>query len=246
MPEPPAVRDNAALLDRLVAVGDLAQLSAAERNNYYKAVCESLGLNALTRPFEYITMKGKLVLYARKDCTDQLRRLHNVSITRLERSVENGVYTVVAHAQTPEGRCDAAMGAVSVEGLSGEDRALAYMRCETKAKRRVTLSLCGLGITDEAEVEPAVAHFRQQPAALPQQQPATPAQEAQAAPAAPAVSAERLARLREMLTTVKAPAQKVANTLKDYRVSRLEDMTEGDAADLEARLARHMPKPESN
>ena len=37
--------------------------------------------------------------------------------------------------------------------MNGEALANAYMKAETKAKRRVTLSICGLGMLDETEVE---------------------------------------------------------------------------------------------
>ncbi len=40
-----------------------------------------------------------------------------------------------------------------IEGLKGEARANAIMKCVTKAKRRVTLSICGLGMLDETEVD---------------------------------------------------------------------------------------------
>ena len=40
--------------------GDLALLTAGERLSYYGKVCESLGLNPLTKPFQYIRLNGKL------------------------------------------------------------------------------------------------------------------------------------------------------------------------------------------
>jgi hypothetical protein len=45
-----------------------------------------------------------------------------------------------------------AKGAVNINGLRGEALANALMKAETKAKRRATLSLCGLGMLDETEV----------------------------------------------------------------------------------------------
>jgi hypothetical protein len=148
-------QDAASLLERVVIGGDLSGLTPAERVRYYTAVCDSVGLNPLTRPFEYITFQGKLVLYARKDCTEQLRTLprHAVSIEKIETSVAEGVYCVTAYARDSKGRTDVALGAVSLEGLKGEVRANAMMRAETKAKRRVTLSICGLGILDESEID---------------------------------------------------------------------------------------------
>ena len=124
-----------------------------ERLSYYSSVCESLGLNPLTRPFEYIQLNGKLTLYARKDCADQLRALHNVSVTDLTESEREGVFVVTAKVQNGSGRQDAAKGAVSIKGLSGDALANALMKAETKAKRRATLSICGLGMLDETEVE---------------------------------------------------------------------------------------------
>jgi hypothetical protein len=46
-----------------------------------------------------------------------------------------------------------AKGAVSLVGLRGEALANAIMKAETKAKRRATLSICGLGFLDETEIE---------------------------------------------------------------------------------------------
>ena len=60
---------------------------------------------------------------------------------------------VVAKARDAHGRTDAATGAVAFgDDLKGEARANAVMKAETKAKRRVTLSLAGLGFVDESEV----------------------------------------------------------------------------------------------
>ncbi len=145
--------ENFALMEKVIAEGDLSRLTAQERVSYYNQTCNSLDLNPLTRPFEYIKLNGKLVMYARKDCTEQLRKNHKVSITRLDSNIIDGVYIITAYARKPDGQEDVATGAVNVKGLIGEAFANAVMKCETKAKRRVTLSICGLGFTDESEVE---------------------------------------------------------------------------------------------
>ncbi|RTH04548.1 hypothetical protein CSW50_02410 [Thermus scotoductus] len=143
------------VLEKVVVQGDLSKLTPQERVLYYRQVCESLGLNPLTRPFDYIVLNGKLTLYARKDATDQLRRIHGISVHIVGREFVDalGLYVVTARATAPDGRTDEAVGAVSVKGLSGENLANAIMKAETKAKRRVTLSLVGLGWTDESEVD---------------------------------------------------------------------------------------------
>lgn len=131
--------------------GDLSKLSEESRLTLYNNVCTSLGLNPMTAPFGYIRLSGKLTLYAKKDCTDQLRRIHGVSITDLIGRELNGVYIVTAKAQDKTGRTDVATGAVSLDGLKSEALCNGLMKTETKAKRRVTLSICGLGMLDESE-----------------------------------------------------------------------------------------------
>ncbi len=154
----------ARVIEQVAIGGDLGALSPQERVGYYLRVCESLGLNPYTRPFEYIKLNGKLTLYARKDCTEQLRNKYGVSVLSLEGKTVDGVYVVTASVTDARGRKDFATGAVSVEGLKGEARANAFMKAETKAKRRATLSLCGLGMLDESEVLPDVQTY---PAELP-------------------------------------------------------------------------------
>lgn len=147
-----AINPNSDVIESVITAGDLSKLNPVQRVNYYTAVCQSVGLNPLTKPFEYITLNGKMVLYARKDATDQLRDIRKVSITRLERERIDSVYVVTAYAQTVDGRTDSSMGAVNIEGLKGDALANALMKSETKAKRRVTLSICGLGMLDETEL----------------------------------------------------------------------------------------------
>lgn len=144
----------AALVESVVVQGDLARLQPAERVSYYRSVCESLGLNPLTKPFEYLVLNNRLTLYARKDATDQLRASRGISveITGREFLGDAGLYVVTARAVAKDGRSDESVGAVSVKGLQGENLANALMKAETKAKRRVTLSVAGLGWLDETEV----------------------------------------------------------------------------------------------
>lgn len=136
-----------------LVTGDLSKLDSADRLIYYRRLCESLGLNHLTQPFAYLNLNGKLTLYATRTATDQLRRLNNVSIAITGRDRVDDVYIVTARATTPDGRSDESTGVVTLGALKGDALANALMKCETKAKRRVTLSLCGLGWMDETEVE---------------------------------------------------------------------------------------------
>lgn len=156
VPQPIRSREHqSAIMEKVMAQGDLSKLTTDERNQYYLAVCQSVGLNPLTRPLEYITLQGRMVLYARKEATDQLRTIHNVSIDEMTESEIEGVYIVTVKAKNGNGRTDMAKGAVNITGLKAEALANAMMKAETKAKRRATLSLCGLGLMDELEVSDA-------------------------------------------------------------------------------------------
>lgn len=176
-------------MQRIVLSNNLAALKPTERMEYYSGVCKSLRLNPLTKPFEYLELpdreKGKdqngnpatkLVLYATKSCTDQLRMIYGITITVTDKTFANGLYVVTAKAKTPDGREDEDIGAVPVEREGGEWKstdkgkryfqgngkmvpvtgdalANALLKSITKAKRRVTLSICGLGMLDESEIE---------------------------------------------------------------------------------------------
>ena len=147
-------QERAGLMERVVVEGDLSKLSPQDRLSYYRHVCESLALNPYTKPFDYIKLNSKLILYARKDATDQLRKIHGVSICKIEKSLdEDGTYTVTAYARDRQGREDVEEGIVPLAGLKGDALANAKMKAVTKAKRRVTLSICGLGWLDETETE---------------------------------------------------------------------------------------------
>jgi hypothetical protein len=141
------------VIEKIVIGGDLSALNAAQRAEYYAAVCRSLRLNPLTKPFEYLNLNGKLRLYALRDCADQLRRLHGISIYIANRERLSDIYIVTARAKDRQGREDESTGAVPVGNLKGDALANALMKAETKAKRRVTLSIAGLGWLDETELD---------------------------------------------------------------------------------------------
>lgn len=140
-------------VETALIMGDLSKLNDAERLSYYQKVCDSLGLNPFTKPFDYIQLNGKTVLYATRTATDQIRNIYKVSLKLIEKKVVNDCYVVTAQATLPDGRIDESSGAVNITGLKGDSYANAIMKAETKAKRRVTLSACGLGMLDESELD---------------------------------------------------------------------------------------------
>lgn len=142
-----------ATFERIVLDGDLSALTPAQRLEYYTARCEAVGLDTLSQPFQYLRLSGKLTLYATKTATDQLRALHGISVVSLEAREFGDVYVVIANVRDAEGRTDSATGAVPTVGLKAEALANALMKAETKAKRRATISICGLGMLDESELD---------------------------------------------------------------------------------------------
>jgi len=141
------------IMESVIIKGDLAKLTPDERVRYYGEVCRSVGLNPLTKPFEFISLNGKMVLYALRTCADQLRKINGVSLAIVSREVAHDILTIHVRASLPDGRSDEDLGAVSFpDTLKGEARANAELKAVTKAKRRATLSICGLGWLDETEV----------------------------------------------------------------------------------------------
>src|SRR5215471_331060 len=139
-------------LEKLLIDGDLSALNAQERIEYYRSVCDSMGLNPLTKPFAYLKLNGKLVLYGLKNCAEQLRKIHGVSVSNMRAQLIDEIYLVTADFTDKTGRMDSSTGAVPVKGLTGENRANAFMKAETKCKNRGTYSIVGLGMLDETEV----------------------------------------------------------------------------------------------
>lgn len=150
--EDPKNKTLALAVEQAITAGNLAGLNSEQKLFYYNQVCASVGLNPLTRPLDFIQLNGKLVLYAKKDATDQLRKIYTVSITKLDESIKEGLCIVTAYARDKNGKEDSDVGAVPLPA-GGEARANAIMKAVTKAKRRVTLSICGMGLLDESELD---------------------------------------------------------------------------------------------
>lgn len=146
---------SAETMEMVVAGGDLSKLSPARRTEWYAGRCAAAGLDPRTTPFQYITLQGKLTLYATKTATDQLIARHKLTVQILEKKhyTELGIYEVQARVTRPDGSTVDDLAAVSVAGKRGDDLCNAFMKCVTKAKRRTVLSACGLGMLDESEIE---------------------------------------------------------------------------------------------
>jgi len=148
-------------IDRAIFNNDFGPLTPDERVLHGKRICESIGINHHTQPIKWIQMRGgKWVPYADKNCSDQLRAKYNITVEVTSRDIKDGLLTVHARATAPNGRRDEDFGVVPVAGLRGEEASNAVMKAVTKAKRRVTLSICGMGgMMDESEIESMTPTF---------------------------------------------------------------------------------------
>lgn len=224
-----ATQDDLAakLLEQVVVGGDLSKLSAPDRMQYYAKVCASVGLNPLTKPFEYITLNSKLTLYAKRDCTDQLRSIRGVSCQIVGRDLIGEIYVVTTRARDRGAREDEATGAVCITGLKGEALANAYMKAETKSKRRVTLSICGLGMLDESEVADIDPDTAAPASQAPVVQMPRPIAEKPAAPEAAAQGAEKKiseSQLRLLTRTLQKHDIDPALFCKEFGIEKIEDL----------------------
>lgn len=140
------------IISSLLINGDLGKLNPAQKVEYYKLFCERIGLDPLTQPFKILKLNGKEVLYCDRSGAAQLNKKHGVSHEIRTRETTNDLYVVTCRASIGSRFTDS-IGAVSVAGLKGDSLANAMMKGETKAKRRATLDLLGLGILDETETE---------------------------------------------------------------------------------------------
>ena len=147
---------SGALMEKVILGNDLSGLTSIEKVQYINGICRTLGLNPATNPIKIMKFQNKEIPYCSKDGTEQLRKNHNVSINNIETKIIEGIYIVTAQASTPDGRNDSSTGVISIKGLVGDALANAMMKAETKAKRRVTLSICGLGFASEEELETKV------------------------------------------------------------------------------------------
>ena len=92
-------------------------------------------------------------MYALKGATDQLRRIYDISCEVKNTEKIEDLYVVTVKAiNNKNGRVDEDMGFAKISGMKGDMLGNAMLKATTKAKRRVTLSMCGLGMLDEDEV----------------------------------------------------------------------------------------------
>src|SRR5262245_25097332 len=111
---------SAQTLEHVLGTGDISKLTVGQRVEFMARTCQSLGLNPLTRPFRFLALNGQIQMYATRDCTDQLRKIHKINLQVVDKQQDGDVYIVTVRAQTPDGRQDEDIGAVTLGRLQGD------------------------------------------------------------------------------------------------------------------------------
>lgn len=148
------------LFHKLILANDLSTMTKPEQIEYYKLVCNRIGLDPYQKPFDLIKLSGKLTLYANKIATAQLTSLKNLKVSIVAREVIGDQYVVTARCETQTGGFSEDIGAVPIGGLKGDNASNAMKKAATQAKRRAILAACGLGMLDETEVSQVAGAVR--------------------------------------------------------------------------------------
>ena len=139
----------------ILARGNIASLSEEDRTRYILALCDALGLDPRFKPVDLIPGQGgALVPYLNRGATDSLARREGIQrVTVVSPKVVDidGVKCVLSIARATDTRTLRYEERTATMIL--RDHANAYMRCETKAIRRATIAVLGIGMLDESELD---------------------------------------------------------------------------------------------
>ena len=153
------------IVESILFKGDISGLTQEQKLQYYLAICERQGLDPTMQPFQVIKFpaNNKEVLYCTKAGAEQLNKQNSVSHEIKKKEITQDTYTVEVRASLPDGRYVDDVGIVSLKtknyktgteaDATGDILVNLMLKAVTKAKRRATLSLLGLGMLDETETE---------------------------------------------------------------------------------------------
>lgn len=158
-----ADREQAAAgLTHYLGTGDLSKLTGEQRAALYRRTCDSLGINSLTRPFEWVefydpeTKGKKLTLYPRAACADQLAYQHRIRVEVVEEKIVGSLFKVVVKGTMPNGRTETNVSYLDLTDrdgnqLRGQKLGNAFMKGHTKAKRRLIFGMVGMMAPPDVE-----------------------------------------------------------------------------------------------
>lgn len=149
------------LTEKLLEKKDFSGLTPPERAVLLLELCRKHALDPLSKPFGFLTVDGRVLLYAFKAASDGISKARGLTVLSKETQDLGGgamIYTVWVADQdylksggtSGRKRCD--VGVVPA-GLQGTALANAHKKAMTQALRRAILGLEAPGFLDESETE---------------------------------------------------------------------------------------------
>ena len=133
--------------------GRCDRLNEEQRADYINYLCGKIGIDPTFRPVDLIKTKNGIKPYLNKGASELIRDIRKISIDDMQIKDVNGMWVATCRVRNAEGRCDTDIGVCLKDGTSASpmNQNDSLMKAVTKAKRRATLSMCGLGaIIEEA------------------------------------------------------------------------------------------------
>lgn len=154
-----SIEETPEALKQALAKQDLKGLSEESKMKYLFHLSESLGFNPLTKPFEILSFRGQEKVYPTKSAASQAAANSGLSFEKTDeemKEVQSGVwlYKVWYRGTLPDGRADEDMGAVPIyQSDDPGTKCDKQMKAVTKAKRRLALSITGIGLDDRPDMD---------------------------------------------------------------------------------------------
>ena len=142
-----------ALLAVQAVGGDTTKLTTTHRQTLLEGLSRALGLNPLSQPVIFLKTQGREVIYVTKVGTDQIAsreklKRRTIQGPELRKIAGRDIVYCQVEVTAPDGRSETATATLPLSDIVND-----LMKAETKAKRRATLSLVGLGLLAEDELE---------------------------------------------------------------------------------------------
>ena len=122
-------------------------LSDEQKAEYVNYLCSKVGIDPTFRPIDIIATKNGLKPYLNKGAGEIIRDTRKISIDDMQIKEVNNMWVATCRVKSLDGRIDTDVGVCPKTGTQKSPMAPndSLMKAVTKAKRRATLSMCGLG-----------------------------------------------------------------------------------------------------
>lgn len=147
--------DSKIIISLLGGNGDISNHTYSEKKAIIIQICNSLGLRYETNPIHIYKRHdvGGEFIYVTKEGCAQLRHIYNININNIYvPKIINNVLIVKASGENIYGRKSTELGSIFLsKEIKDEKLSWAILTATTKAKRRLTLCLSGLGLLADIE-----------------------------------------------------------------------------------------------